>query len=112
MNIEKAGTGIALALALTACAPYTVLSPPSPALCRSHGVAVADSDAPTGQIIEYNLADSKTVNARCQRPFGAVSGCAIPINQDQYIIWSIDDTAVRTHETCHAIYQAAGHTGE
>jgi hypothetical protein len=90
-------------------ASILVLLPPSPALCRSHGVDVTDQQ-PTGQIVEYHIADRSTVSARCQRPFSKVYGCAIPVMEDQYIIWVVDSYSARTHEECHAIYQVAQHT--
>lgn len=67
---------------------------------------VEDSAKPTGEIVEYHLAEIETVSARCGF---LTSGCAIPVFPDQWVIWSIDDIGVRTHEECHAYYQSKQH---
>ena len=112
--IIKHGTGIiaGLLIVLSAQANYTVLAPPSPALCRSVGVAVSDEDAATGRIVEYHIADQRTVNARCQRPFGSTKGCAIPVFPGEYIVYTVGDTdsIESLHEVCHSVYEIGEHT--
>ena len=107
--IIKHGTGI-IALLLTACAPYTVLAPPSPELCRSHGVDVADDATHRGEITAYHITDEMTVLAVC----GNRRGCTIPVAIDRYEIWvdGADEhlAALRTHEECHALWSSHTHT--
>lgn len=84
-----------------------ILTPPSPSLCRAVGVDVAAQAEVTGEIVEYNIAPPSKVRGRC---YGNDKGCAIPVMDNQWVIWTIDDTRVRTHEECHALYQVGKHT--
>jgi len=107
--IEKAGTGI-LTLMLTACAGYTSIAPPSPSLCRAHGVDVPPNAQVTGQIVEFDYVRQDEVLREC----GGVSqyGCAIRVGIDRYRIVVGDDPnhSIRTEEECHSLYQVARHT--
>jgi len=110
--IEKAGTGV-IALMLVGCSAYPMLfAPPSPALCRSHGVDVADGATVTGRIVEFDYVRQEDVLRECAgvSPYG----CAIRVGVDRYRIVVGDDPnhSVRTEEECHALYQVARHTGE
>ena len=97
---------------LTLLATITILAAPSPELCRDFGVDVPDGSEATGRIVEYHIADQRTVNARCQRPFGSVRGCAIPVNEDEYVIYVIDSPVARLHEECHSLHQTKEHVKE
>ena len=84
-----------------------ILVPPSPKTCRDYGVPVPDGTKVSGHIIEYNIAHSSKVARHC---WGNTKGCAVPIAENWWVIWTIDDTSVRTHEECHALYQIRNHT--
>ena len=108
--IEKAGTGI-LALMLVGCSAYPMLfAPPSPSLCRSHGVDVPPNAQVTGQIVAFDYVRQDEVLRECEvvSPYG----CAIRVGVDQYRIVVGDDPShsIRTEEECHALYQVARHT--
>lgn len=81
----------------------------SPERCRYLGVNVQDDDTVTGLIIEENVSDQRTVQARCKSPFQYREGCAIPVGPNEYIVWRIDDPKVRDHEKCHALYEERRH---
>ena len=96
--------------ALTLLATLTILALPSPELCRDFGVYVPDGARASGEIVEYHISDVKTVSARCQSPWREQRGCAIPVGPGMWVIWAVDDSAVRLHETCHSLYQTAAHS--
>lgn len=83
---------------------------PLPERCRAVGVAVQDSDIITGSIVSENVADLETVSIQCASPFKPKSGCAIPVNDGEYVLWFIDDPAIRDHERCHSLYEERKHT--
>lgn len=100
------------ALALSACSAYPMIAPPSPALCRAHGVSVAEDATPTGRIVQFDYVRQDEVLTKCE----GVSeyGCAIRVGVDQYrvVVGPDPDHSVRTEEECHALYQVAAHTKE
>jgi hypothetical protein len=111
MKIEKAGTGIiaGLLVVLSGCSAHPMLSAPSPALCRSVGVDVADGATVDGEIIEYHIVHPSEIRRYCA---GNRRGCTWAIMDNQYAVYTIDDAVVRTHEECHAVFQEWQHTGE
>jgi hypothetical protein len=102
-------TTLILVLTVTGCAAYPMLIPPSPAHCRANGVYIPDGSPVKGEILEINIAGPDVVRAKCQRPFSSVSGCALAVAPGQYVIWTIDDYSVRTHEECAALYDLPQH---
>lgn len=83
-----------------------MLAPPSPKLCREFGVDVPDGAEVTGEIIRYEIVPPSEITGKCQ----GYRSCAIPVIDNLWEIYTIDDTGVRVHEECHALYQERNHT--
>lgn len=105
--IEKAGTGLTLAL-LASC----VTASPTPEMCAKHGVLVEGE--PTGVIVEEHYVTPQKAQALCQSPFEVRRGCALvvfPGWRDQPSEWVIvyTDEYSRIHEVCAARYNRPRH---
>ena len=82
----------------------------SPYECRTVGVDVPGGAQQTGTIVSEHTGTPAEVKARCKKPFtNDDKGCAIPVNEHQYILWYVNDPGARDHERCHALYER-GHT--
>ena len=80
---------------------------PLPQRCDELGVAVGPDDQITGKIVAEHVADLDTVRARCQDTLTKEKfGCAIPVNEGEYVLWYVDDPNIRDHERCHGLYEA------
>ena len=89
---------------------------PLPERCQQVGVAVADNDTITGTILEDHKLrrdEMQRVKDMCRVPFREKDffGCAIPVNEHEYIIWYLDYPEVRDEERCHALYEEKRHNG-
>lgn len=80
----------------------------TPEYCRSLGVNVLDYDTITGIIIEENQSYIDKVSTVCQSPFEMKHGCAIPVNEHEYVLWYTYGE-VLDHERCHAYYETKEH---
>lgn len=83
---------------------------PLPERCQAVGVAVAYDDTVTGRIVDENTGTLGQVSIQCGSPFKDKYGCAIPINEHDYILWYVDEPEERDHERCHALYEEKNHT--
>ena len=93
-------------LLLTGCG----MDVPFPERCQRVGVAVADNDTITGTIITEHTGTVEKVSIECRSPFKPKYGCAIPINDGEYVLWYVDTPENRDHERCHALYEEPRHT--
>ena len=96
-----------LALLLTIFLLGCDFDTPLPDRCTELGVNVPHGSAVTGKIISEHMADLDTVRVRCQDSLTQEKyGCTIAVNVREYVLWYVDDSNVRDHERCHALYEA------